>query len=426
MQSKHSARPTRTLLVGTAGTNTTRKLQKLMIRFSFLVLLSIATTLACISAAQQTPAPSSSSTRAIGTITAVEGNSVTVKADSGTETKVSVQDSTRIVKALPGQKTLNDATPIKIQDIQVGDRALVRGVAGEGSSLAATSIVVMKQGDVANRQQQELQEWQRRGTGGIVRSVDPGSGTVVVASGPNQTVTIQTSANTQFLRYAPDSVKFSDATRSSINDIKPGDQLRARGSRAAGIAGGANAPLPDFVADAVISGSFRNIAGTVSSVDPSAGTVSVMDLITKKPATVKISSDTQMRKIPPEMAQRIAMFLKHPAGGAGGGGQPGAPAPSPSGPGMQAGGFGGQGQGGPPDFQQIIRRMPAATINDMQKGDAVMIVTTQGAPGQEVTALTLLGGVEPILTAAPTQASAASLLSGWSMGGGGGGEAESQ
>jgi len=60
--------------------------------------------------------------------------------------------------------------------------------------------------------------------------------------------------------------------------------------------------------------------------------------------------------------------------------------------------------------------MPAASLADLQKGDAVMIVTTDAASGQDVTALTLLGGVEPILTAAPTQATAANLLSGWSMG----------
>jgi len=388
-----------------------------MNRFSLLILLSLSLTLPCVSAAQTTPAPTSSSTRAIGTVTAVESNSLTVKADSGTETKVTVQDSTRIVKALPGQKNLNEATPIKIQDVQVGDRALVRGVGGEGSALAATSIVVMKQGDVANRQQQEMQEWQRRGTGGIVRSVDPASGSVAVASTPTQVVTVQTSPNTQFLRYAPDSVKFSDAKKSTIADIKPGDQLRARGSR--------GAEGQQFAADAVISGSFRNIAGTVNSVDPSSGSLNVTDLITKRSATVKVTPDTQMRKIPPEMAQRIAMFLKRPQGAAAGGGQASAPAAATAEPGARAGGFGGQGQGGPPDFQQIIRRMPAATINDMQKGDAVMIVTTEGAPGQEVTALPLLSGVEPILTAAPTQASAASLLSGWSMGGGGG-EAESQ
>ena len=82
---------------------------------------------------------------------------------------------------------------------------------------------------------------------------------------------------------------------------------------------------------------------------------------------------------------------------------------------MRAGG-GSRGPGGGPDFQQIIRRMPAASLPDLQQGDAVMIVTTDAPADQQVIALTLLSGVEPILTAAPTQASAANLLSGWSMG----------
>lgn len=387
-----------------------------MIRFASAILLSLDLSASCL-CAQETAATTPKAAHAtIGTVTAIQGNTITVKADSGTETSFTVQDSTRIVKTLPGQKDLKGATVIRLQDLQVGDRALVRGGAGEGTGAApATAIIVMKGTDVANRQQQEMQEWQRHGAGGIVKSVDPGSGTISVSSGANQTVTIQTSSNTQFLQYAPDSVKFSDAKKSSIDQIKPGDQLRARGNR--------GADGTQVTADAVIFGSFRNIAGTVNSIDANAGTLNVMDLITKKPATVKITPDTQMRKIPPEMAQRIAFFLRR-SGAAVGGDQamraPGAGGGQGPRPGA---GFGG-GQGGAPDFQQVIRRMPAATIADLQKGDAVMIVTTEGAPGQEVTALTLLSGVEPILTAAPTQATAANLLSGWSMGGGG--EAESQ
>ncbi|HVH89311.1 MAG TPA: hypothetical protein VM912_21525, partial [Terriglobales bacterium] len=130
---------------------------------------------------------------------------------------------------------------------------------------------------------------------------------------------------------------------------------------------------------------------------------------------------TQMRKIPPEMAQRIAFFLKGSPGqgnAAGGQGSESGRAQGMASGGGPGGGPGQGGQGGRPDFQQIIRRMPSATISDLQKGDAVMIVTTSG---EEVTALTLLSGVEPILTAAPTQTSA-NLLSGWSMGGGGEGE----
>jgi uncharacterized membrane protein len=354
----------------------------------------------------------------VGTITAINGNTITIKADSGTETQVVVSDSTRLAKTAD----LKTTTPIQLSDVQVGDRALVRGAPSDGGVVNATSVIVMTKSDVASRQQQQMQDWQRRGTGGIVKSVDAASGSIGVSSGPNRTITIQTNPQTEFLRYAPDSVKFSDARKSSINDIKPGDQLRARGNR--------SADGQQLTAETVISGSFRNIAGTVNAVDASANTITVQDLIAKQPAMVKITPDTQMRKIPPEMAQRIAMFLRRGAqSGEQGNGVPGATGARPVGVGTglvgsgnraYAGGQGGPGagQGGAPDFQRMIRMMPAATISDLQKGDAVMIVTTEATPGQEVTALTLLSGVEPILTAAPTQTTAANLLSGWSMGGG--------
>lgn len=388
------------------------------LRFAALLLLASAYISLPAIAAQEAATPSSAGNRVIGTVTGINGNSVTLKTDSGSETTVTVPDAARIVKAEPGQKDLKNATPIHLQDVQVGDRALVRGKAGENNALQASSMIVMKQSDVASRQQQEAQEWQRLGAGGIVHSADPASGTITVSTAPNQTLAIQTSANTLFLRYAPDSVKFSDAKKSSINDIKPGDQLRARGNR--------TTDGQQLTADAVISGSFRNIAGTVNSVDPSSNTLNVNDLITKKSAIVKITPDTQLRKIPPEMAQRIAFFLRRSSGqgGAGGESQGSAEGPgrNPQAAGARPGGFGAGGAGGGrPDFQQIIRRMPSATMSDLQKGDAVMIVTTSGAPGEPVTALTLLSGVEPILTAAPTQTSA-NLLSGWSMGGGGEGD----
>ena len=362
--------------------------------------------------AQETPAPAAGTARAIGTIVVIDGNTITVKTDSGTEMKVTVPESARLVKTAPGQKDLKGATVIQVHDLQVGDRALVRGIAGEGSNaITANSLIVMKQSDVAGRQQQELQDWQRRGTGGIVRSIDASSGTITVGTPPNQTTTIQTGPDTRFLRYAPGSVKFSDATKTTLADIKPGDQLRARGNR--------SADGQQLTAEAVISGSFRNIAGTVNSIDAADSTITVMDLIAKRTAVVKITPETQMRKIPAEMAQRIAMFLRRP--GAGTAGEQSANS-RPAG--MQAMRAGGEtqgtpgSQGGAPDFQRMIRGMPAATVADLQKGDAVMIVTTEGAPGQQVTALTLLSGVEPILTAAPTQTTAANLLSGWSMGGG--------
>src|SRR5690242_1553825 len=155
---------------------------------SILLLLTISL-LPNVTAAQQAPS-SSTSGRAIGTISAINGKLISVKTDAGTETAVTISDSTRILKTAPGQKDLKEATPISLQDLQVGDRVLARGAPEGSGSITATSLIVMKQGDVANRQQQDIQEWQRRGSGGIVRTLDPAAGTITVSTTPNQTIAV--------------------------------------------------------------------------------------------------------------------------------------------------------------------------------------------------------------------------------------------
>ena len=75
--------------------------------------------------------------------------------------------------------------------------------------------------------------------------------------------------------------------------------------------------------------------------------------------------------------------------------------------------------GGAPDFQQMLNRMPAVVLSDLHKGDAVMIVATQGTPSVAATAITLLSGVDAILQAAPS-GSQAMMLSPWSLGSPGG------
>ena len=64
----------------------------------------------------------------------------------------------------------------------------------------------------------------------------------------------------------------------------------------------------------------------------------------------------------------------------------------------------------------MISRAPAIKLSDLQKGDAIILVSTQGT--SEVTAITLLAGVEPLLQASASTQSM--LLSGWNMSSGGG------
>jgi len=354
--------------------------------------------------------------RAVGSIKAITDNGITLASDSGEEIKVTLQDSARILRVAPGEKDLKNATPVQKQDLQVGDRILVRGKAGADThSISAAAVIVMKQADVAGKRQQEREDWQKRGLGGLVTAVDASSATITISmmsfSG-NKSVAIHTTKDTVLRRYAPNSVKFDEAKVAPLDQIKVGDQLRARGTK--------NADATELAAEEVVSGSFRNLAGQITAVDPAANTLTLKDALSKQTVVVRVTGDAQLRKLPPEFAQRIAMRLKGgmaagiPGAGAavGGGDRPRGQGAGQF-PSAGGGGMGGRG-GGPPDIQQILNRMPPASLTDLQKGDVVMIVSTEGDGAGAVTAITLLAGVEAILTAAPN-ASQAMMLSPWSL-----------
>lgn len=402
-----------------------------------LAPISIALVLACIFAQ-----PASATVR--GTVKSVNGSSIVLTTDGGAEITVAVADGAKIIHAIPGQD-LKSAPQIQVSDIQVGDRIAALGPTEGQTSGTATMLLVMKQSDVADIHQKERDEW-RRGVGGIVKGVDASSGTITIANSlaaGGKPVLIRVGKDTDIKRYSPDSVKFDDAKAGTLDQIKPGDQIRARGTK--------SADGTEFTAQAIVSGAFKDIAGTVVSTDAANNTATILDLATKKPVTIKVGPDSILRKLPPFVAMGIAMRLK---GGAPGAGSPGAPgtgtaagnwqgrgqsqgpsqgqgAPASENGGERArtwqGGGGTQGvpggnwrgNGGPPDFQQMLARMPAVTVSDLNKGDAVMLVATEGTATSQPTAITLLAGVEPILTAAPAGASASTILSPWNLGQGG-------
>jgi co-chaperonin GroES (HSP10) len=347
----------------------------------------------------------------VGAVKSISGKALVLKTDAGPEVTISVPDGARIVRLAAGQADLKSAPTITFAEIQVGDRMLLRGRAGANGEIEATTIVVMKQADVAQKQQHDREDWQKRGAGGIVNAIDAAAGTFTISVTPTLSVLVKTTKDTSFLRYSPDSVKFADAQKGTIDQIKTGDQLRARGSR--------SADGKEIAAEEVISGTFRNIAGTISSIDTANNSITVKDILAKKSVVIKFNSDSQLRKLAPQMAQRLAFFLKSAQGGAPAGEQISAGSAPAAGRGPAGAGPGARPAGGP-DFQQMLNRIPSITLADLQKEEAVMVVATRGTTGNEVTAITLLGGVEPILTASPNGTSAAALFSGWNLGAPGG------
>ena len=120
--------------------------------------------------------------RRIGAIKTINGNAITLTPDSGPEVSVTVQPNARILRIAPGEKDLKNAAPVQLQELQVGDRVRVRGQASaDGASIAALEVIVIPHSDLEARHEQERQDWQKRGLGGLVSAVDPATGTVTIS-----------------------------------------------------------------------------------------------------------------------------------------------------------------------------------------------------------------------------------------------------
>ena len=318
----------------------------------FLAIIMLCTGLFVSGArAQQpaaSPAPASQASTGIspngviGEVTAIDAAAkrMTVKTDTGAVVAVLLDDKTIYKRVPPGETTLKNATDIALTDVGVGDRVFARGrVADDQKSVPARQVILMTKAAIAQKQEHDREEWRRRGIFGAIQALNPETKEITLLSRTREgvkPVVIAASGNVQFRRYAPDSVKFSDAKPGSFADLKVGDQMRALGDL--------STDGTHFTPEEIVSGSFRTLLGTVTSVDAAHNQITIKDNQTKQPLTVVISQDSTLRRMPEQMAQMMAMRAAN--GGAGGPGMFG---------GGRAGGAGGQppanGQppaGGPP------------------------------------------------------------------------------
>jgi hypothetical protein len=400
----------------------------------FLCAASIFLAFGAVSLAQAPAAAPAA--KQIGALKQVSGSQLTLVTDQGASVVVSVQAAAKILRLTPGQTDLKSASLLQLSDLQPGDRVMARGrMAADGTTLEATVLTVMKASDIALMKQKELQDWQKRGVGGVVKQVDAATGaiTLTVAGKP---VTVTITPKTTYKRYAANSIRWEDVVPSALADVHAGDQLRAKGDKSADGA--------TVTAEEVVVGTFRNLSGRLTVVDTAQNTLTLQDLATKKTVTVAVTPDSQMKKLPQQLAYGLAARLKGVpvgAGAANGGpqaggnpaagathpsGAPGAAGGPPTGAGGPAGAPGGAPNGAPNggqargngDLNAMLGRLPAAALAELQKGDAVMILCTQGSETLKPSVITLLGGVEPILTASPAGTGSQSFLTPWSLAGG--------
>jgi hypothetical protein len=114
-------------------------------------------------------------------------------------------------------------------------------------------------------------------------------------------------------------------------------------------------------------------------VDAAAGEIVIRNNFDDKLLTVKITPDSQLKKM-----------SAVPVGG-------GAPGPVP--PGDRA--------GGPPDFMRMIEHLPAARIDEIQPGETIVVSSTRQARPDQLTAIMLLSNAEFLVRMATMRVAAA-------------------
>ena len=326
--------------------------------------------------------------RPIGVVTQLQSGKFILHTDAGADLLILLSDQVSVLRVPPGAKDLSAASKVTVGDIGSGDRVLVRGrVSDDQKSVLAVSVIVMTKADLSNAREAERRDWQRRGIGGTVTAVNPerkeitiavpGAASTAANGTRQQTITLAADLIPQ--RYAPDSVRFSDAKPSTLEEIKVGDQIRALGTK--GEDG-------SFLAEKLVSGTFHSLGVTVVSVDAQNRSITVRESGSGRTVLVRTNDDTALHRFPPNVARMLATSNSSSAS----------------------------------DVEQLLERAPALALGELKTGEPLIVLSTEGAKPSELTAILVLGGVEPILAARP-KGSGQVVIGPWGLGKGGGEDA---
>jgi len=325
----------------------------------------------------------------VGTVSsiALEKATLEVKGQDGNPVTIHLTADTVLQLVAPGEKSLKNAQTIQVTDIAVGDKVLVNSDPASGM---ARRLVVMSAKDISKHDDADKASWTTKGISGVV--VSKTGDDITLRRGEAQ-MHVLVSKDTIYRKYAQDSVRFGDAKVSSLAEVKPGDQLRAKGDKSEdGL---------KVTANEVVFGTFVTKAGTITAVDLEHKSIAIKELNTNKPLNVKLTADSQLKQMPNFAGM----------GGMPGGGMPGGGA-APGGGGMPGAGGPPNAAGGPPngmrrtpDISQMIEHMPTVALDALKVGDTVVMSSTKGAVDNEFTAIVFLDNAGMLIRMATAQRS---------------------
>lgn len=284
----------------------------------------------------------------------------------------------------PENPKLTAAVNSSISEISAGDKLLVTGsVSSDKKKIEAERVYLMTKSDITKKQEREREEWRKRGISGQVISLDVINKKIIISVRGmmgERTMTIIPKETAEYRRYAPDSVKFSDAKISNYSEISVGDQLRALGDR--------SSDGNTFTAEKIVFGSFRTAGGKITAIDLQKGEIRIKDILTNREMVIVISKDTMLKRFPSEFAQ---MFLARSQGTF----QP--PQQGQTSQQRVTGVAQEQFRGGGGDIDDLLERFPNVKLEELKVGDAIAVSSTVGEIPNRLTAIKLVSGIEPFL-----------------------------
>ncbi|MCZ2151404.1 MAG: hypothetical protein LC126_26970 [Bryobacterales bacterium] len=336
--------------------------------------------------------------RVLGLVTAVAADGgITVQADAGGTYAAKALEGAKIYRVEPGEKDLSKATKGTIADVAAGDRVLIRGEVNEAEKIVlARSLIVMKKEAITSQKAKEEADWKQHSVAGVIKSVDAEGKQFRMSArtaGVVKEWTVAVTDKTGIKRYADESIRYQDAQPSDLKAMAAGDQVRVLGNR--------QDAESKVTAEQIVFGSFQTLGGEIVSLKPETGEVVLLDVQTKKKVALKISPEARLRKMPVFGGGGRGGGM-HPGGGPAGGMRPGG-----------GGGFGMHAGGNGPDFQQMMERLPKATLGDLKAGDAVVTSVARPKDGHPANVISMIAGMDFLLRAPASEVN--QVIGNWNM-----------
>src|SRR5438552_4129009 len=241
---------------------------------------------------------------------------------------------------------------------------------------------------------------------GEVKAIDAAAKQMVVRDDKGVIFSINLSDKTQYKRMAPGEKTMASAADITLADVGQGDRVWARWR-----AGSDQKTVPTTQVVVMSKADVakkqeqertewrrRGVSGIVTSVNPSTKeiTVSSRSLMGAQQAVIiPITDKVLMRRYPPDTIPKYSE-AKPSTRQSQNQGQA-AQRPQGAGPGGPQGGGPRMGGGGP-NVADILERLPTISISEVKVGDMVIMSSLPGSDPTQFTAISLVTGVEPLLT----------------------------